>query len=271
MKMNPVQWLALLFSGGIAGSGILHPVGIANQSLAQTLTNRLVFQQSPKSRSGMPGNLIGRGSRGSEGDLCGKTASPLTALVDNVPKPKTEKSPDSHRVLGLTMEATPTFWFYVPYQPQGNLSGSFEIREIVNGKPKIFHRQTISLPSTPGLFSVPLKGRSLLPGQPYQWVLSVTCNPKSPSANDSVKGWIEYENRSEVQRELQQARTPEQKILIYARHGIWHETMTTLVRDLCPRDRKQAQAWFGDLMQSIGFPEIATKPQPPVLQNCPKL
>lgn len=266
-----LKHFAILLFSSTAGIGVVDVAGTLSQGLAQT-QNRLVFNRPLRTnRPSRPGSLIGRGTRRPNDELCGKTALPLTALVPYVPKPSTEKNPYPHRVLGLTMSATPTFWFYVPYQPKGRLTGVFTIREQVNDKLKAFHEQAIVLPSSPGLFAIQLKDKTLAPGQTYQWVFSVECVPNAPSGNDIVVGWVEYESNPEVNRELQRATTLQQKIFLYAQNGIWHETITTLANDLCVSDRKQAQIWFKDLMQSIDLTEIATKAPSNLLQNCPKL
>lgn len=232
--------------------------------------NRLVFNQLPQATDpSIPGNALGRGTRRPGDDLCGKSDLPLTALTPYAPKPKEEKSPDPDRILGLTMDASPLFWFYVPYQPKGTLSAEFEVRELVNGKPKRLSRQTVLLPSTPGLLPIQLQEKSLEAGKKYQWIFSVQCIPGEPSADDSVSGWVQRVENANLQSQLQQIKTPKQKVQAYAQAGLWHETLTALAGDLCQRDRPQAQRWFTDLMRSIRLADLANKPS--VLQTCPKL
>lgn len=244
----------------------------STNAIAQSSSDRLVFDQLPQAQDpSFPGSAIGRGTRRpTEGDLCGKSILPLMALVPHVPKPKNEPNPDPDRVLGLTAAAQPVFWFYHPYSSQGNLSGELELREVINGKLKRLSRQTVGLPSTPGLMPVQLQDKSLEAGKKYQWVFSVQCIPGEPSANDTVSGWVQRVDNPKLQGELQKLKTPKQKVQAYAKAGLWHETLTILADDLCQRDRPQAERWFADLMRSVGLADLATKSNSAVLQTCPK-
>lgn len=240
---------------------------VQNNQVPKSLANPLVFSQPLGATNSDPGNRKGAGPRGPE-NLCSQTQGELTALVPGVERTQTSRR--ATNVLSVTLDPHPTFWFYSPYQTQGNLSGEFEIRAFIDGKTKRFHPQEIALSSTPGLFSVQLKEKPLAVDLKYQWILLVACKPGEPSANDSVTGWVQRVSNPELDTRLQQTKDVKQKIQLYARSGIWHETLTLVLKDLCRSEQHQAQAWFKDLMQSIGLADIANKPQICV-RNHPKL
>ncbi|MGI0486446.1 DUF928 domain-containing protein [Pantanalinema rosaneae CENA516] len=246
---------------------------VSQSSYATTPTsgNSLVFKQLPQADGSVPGNILGRGTRNPGDNLCGKTDTPLIALAPHLSKTIRESQPNSDQVLSLTSAALPTFWFYTPYQPNGNLTANFEIRQQVNGSLRRVSRQSVQIASQPGLLSVPLQDTPLASNQRYQWVLSVQCVPSDPSANDSVSGWIERVDSDQASNPLQPAKTAQQKVQAYAQAGLWHETLTTIAGELCHSDRNQAQRWFVDLMQSVNLGIVAQQPKTSLLQSCPKL
>lgn len=208
---------------------------------------RLHFTMPPK---GAPGDRGGDGTR----SLCEVDGKPpFTALV-----------PGTH--IGFTVAERPTFWFYLPFQP--NSAPNLEFLLVDNQENSVYEN-TFPLTATPGIVSIslPPNVRPLEVGKRYHWTLNFTCdraNRREILATDAAVERVPLEPA--LKRQLDTA-TPRERIFLYAANGLWHDTLTNLIelRRQNPQDPQLAKDWEDLLRQSpeIALPYIIPEPVVP--------
>lgn len=203
---------------------------------------------SPPPDQGTPdGRQKGGGSRGS----CEAKDKRLTALV-----------PITSEVWGLTIKEHPTFWFYVPDSLTPELPVKFVLQDKDDNE---VYKTTLTAPGTPpGVIGIPIPSTAtpLEIGKTYHWTFIIYCDdPKAPSKSVSVTGLVQRVTLNPDQIRQLEAATPRVRIALYAKEGIWHETLTTLaeLRRTNPGDTMLAAEWE-NLLQSVDLKEIAPEP-----------
>jgi hypothetical protein len=211
---------------------------------------RFILANPPLPDKGTPQTNRGTGTRG---DCLSKPEKPpLTHLAG-------EKN------FELTVSERPTFWAYVPYTPEEAPSGEFFLQD---GEDNVYRTQ-FQLPATPGIVSIslPSTAKPLEVGKTYRWYFDINC-PTSDSANKitpaSMTGVVQRISPSvELEQELKAAKTPLKRIAAYAKHSIWHETLTELVQLRLnePQNSLVERLWVELLSdETIGFKNIAPEP-----------
>lgn len=120
---------------------------------------------------------------------------------------------------GLTAALYPTFWLYMPMHPSSPIPLEFVLREMQ----EVVYRTTFKLTQEAGMvsFRLPETAPSLEIGKKYNWFFSC--------GNITRHGWIErVVLKPELSSQLETA-TRRERILLFAKHGLWHETLTELV------------------------------------------
>lgn len=196
---------------------------------------------------GEPGQRAEAGSRGCQEEIDKPLASSQKPLLALMPVYS-----DSELVLGTTIAPTPTFWFYIPYQPPS--SGKFVLRD-KNGK--LLYHTDVTLPQTSGVVSLSLP-KAVAPleiGKQYHWFLKIYCKPQEPPAY--VEGWIQRNPLNPVLNSQLQKATPRDLVALYAAHGIWFEALSTasVLRHRDPKDTTWAE-----LLRTVGLNDLATEP-----------
>ncbi|MEH2069932.1 MAG: DUF928 domain-containing protein [Nostoc sp.] len=198
---------------------------------------------------GAPGNREGAASRGTCSND-NKNKPPLTALIPG-------------KNMGFTIAERPTFWFYVPYQPNSTTPVEFVLKD---AQDKEIYKQNLQLTNTPGVIGVtiPKNVSALEVDTIYEWRLSVTCAPKI----DAVSGRIKrVKVNQEVMSQLQASRG-RSRLIIYAENGYWYDTLTGLIelRRQNPQD-EDFQADWEDLLKSDGV-RLETIVKEPIVSCC---
>lgn len=162
-------------------------------------------------------------------------------------------------VLGNTSHANPTFLVYVPYTPT-ELPVKFILQDA--------NRKTLHVSSFAAIKKQPSFIRITVPptvllevGKYYKWYLIVDCGKASPG----VEGWVQrIAIDPKLKQQLQQA-TPQQRVSLYAAHGIWYDALSSLaqLRLEKPQDYSLFLDWIS-LLDSAGLKAIASKP----ISNC---
>ncbi|BBD66020.1 hypothetical protein NIES4072_03010 [Nostoc commune NIES-4072] len=229
----------------------------------QQRTSRPVFVL-PKTLTGLSpisGRRAGMGSR----DNCPTVPTALTALVPLLKEQKVGKQIDKlviGIVEGLTTSERPTFWFYVPYtQDLANSSAKFILQDSAGTN---IYEDAIALPPKPSIIgiSLPENVTSLEVGKTYRWYLKVHCKQETASVPVYVEGGIQRINlASRVIQQLQAIPDPRQKIVIYAKEGIWFDALTMLaqIRLSNPNDASVEKDWQ-TLLQSVNLDNVAKAP-----------
>jgi hypothetical protein len=193
-----------------------------------------VLEYEPPPR-GAPGDRKDGGRR----RFCPETQKPFTALV-----PATN--------WGETVAEHPTFWLYVPYQ-----SGSFElVLHDEENNQKDPYRTKFQVTKGPGIISVrlPQTVPPLEVGKIYRWQFFFFCNPASQSNFLYVSGVVvRVRPSSKLMNQLEAAKTPRERVIVYAKNGLWHETLTELaeIRRTNPQDAELATDWAALLQHPV--------------------
>ncbi|WP_407900394.1 DUF928 domain-containing protein [Scytonema sp. NUACC26] len=221
------------------------------------------LEKEPENR-GAPDERVGAGTRRGDCPAIPVNKPHLTSLVPLMQRTLTQKQQGttSKFVLGLTVAEYPTFWFYVPYAPKDVRAVKFMLLD-ENNNSVTKEPIPITLSGTPGVisFSFPQKEKPLLVGKYYHWYLLIDCNPASRSADINIQGLVQrVEPNSDLMRRLETA-TPQERIALYARSGIWHEAIALLgeLRRTKPQDAALASDWV-NLLRSVELENIATEP-----------
>ena len=202
----------------------------------------LKFKLPPK---GAPGKRADAGSRSG----CPVLDECLVALV-----PATN--------IGLTIAERPTFWFYVPYQPSAKSFGKFQL---LNEQQKVIYETSTRIIGTPGIIGINLP-RPLETNKRYQWVFSFIYDTDATvDASVSVNGSVKRISLApELRKKLESAKTPQQKMLLYADNGLWYDLLTTLIKERRqkPQDVQLTNNWKELLEQSpeVELNELVTEP-----------
>lgn len=163
----------------------------------------------------------------------------------------------------LTTSLYPTFFFYLPAtKAQEALFVLYDENE------REIYKSISSIKEMSGLLelSIPDKVTSpkLEPGKNYYWQFSLFCDPKNPSLDPFVDGWVQRVSLTEdISNNLATASDSE-KVDIYAAAGIWQDALTTLadLRQNNPNDRNLENQW-NQLLENIGLEKIAQEPMIP--------
>jgi Domain of Unknown Function (DUF928) len=238
-RIKPIFAVTLTYIG-LIGYPILGLGQPANSS--DSVQIRFQQQESDGSGRGRPGRRGGTGSRGD----CPPVKVSLTALI-----------PASN--LGSSVEAHPTLWFYVPYQSGEVASGEFSLQDEQNND---VYRTTFTVSETPGVVSFSLASAAPLEiNKKYQWYVKLYCTKQQSSAPVFIRGWVErVALKPELERQLQTANTPRERIALYAQNGIWYSALTELakLRLAEPQNATVNNDW-ANLLRDVGLENIAEK------------
>lgn len=205
---------------------------------------------TPPKDVGTPKNSVGGISRGE----C-KEVRCLMALMPNT------SSGVEH--FPRTISAYPTFFFNAP---KFSGVGQFRLYEVsANATPKRIYKTTFPIETQPGIisFSLPKDAPALQSGKFYRWDFSWN-NPDQSTCVGVVQR-VELDRA--VLQQLDKAK-PLEKASIYARAGVWFETVGALAE--ARRDRPEDAALmteWSDLLRSVGLDVIVLQPISPASLN----
>lgn len=231
----------------------------AESVLSEGMQISMAFEPPPG--EGMPERTAGGGSRGQCPTATQAANPPLMALVPTFSQPSQDANrPKSLEMKGLTVAATPMFFFYVPALPA--TEAAFSLKDENNND---IYQTDLSLPQQPGIVAVKLPENTppLEVGKTYRWSFGVMCQAQTSQARSEVvfiSGEIRrIEPDIALKNQLKTA-TPLEQAEIYAENGIWFETLTTLaqLRQNKPNDEQLKNQWT-QLLQSVGLEEIANQ------------
>lgn len=213
-------------------------------SFVQSFPAKAVPFQPPAREA--PKRTTGGGSR-DEGQ-CLKASSKSNASVSPVLP---------HTNLGLTIEARPTIFVYVP--KTSAREAFFSLQD--EGK-NHHHQMSVKLPSHGGVIGIqlPYDAPALQVGKNYKWSLVTICGQALEPDNPQVTGWIHRVTPDASLSALNSSDSLESVIRL-AKKGVWYDTLSILaqLRQERPNDSNLAQHWH-ELLTSVGLGAIATEP-----------
>lgn len=199
----------------------------------------------PRTPVGAPRRAMGGGTRGGGPTSEASHSSYLTVL-----------SPQDNVI--TTISAQPTLFWYIP-KTQAK-SAKFVVYD---NQGQLFYQTTVALQSIPGVVKLSLpRTLELKIGQEYDWALTLEDNPEIEEHNRSVGGKLKRTALTSTQKtQLAAARQPLKQAEVYAKAGIWQETISILaqLRHDRPSDRNINAAWK-ELLESVELKEIANAP-----------
>ncbi|WP_228058666.1 DUF928 domain-containing protein [Nostoc sp. LEGE 06077] len=264
------QKIWLIFLTAIFEFTVLSPTNIAiAQPETETLPTTLgkpkrTVQSGTRVRLRLPpslGNPNRRVPAATRGETCVAKKQNLTALI-----------PQSN--LGLTTLGNPTLYFFIPQ----NAANSLElVIQNDDGNGQIVYQQKYQPNTQAGIVGIHLPPDTLAVNQKYKWNFSIICNSKDPSLSKIVQGTIQRFENPSLMNKIAQA-TPQERVLLYAEAGIWHDALDTLarLRYSRPNDLKLKADWEALLtapgvefdQQLVQQPLISEKEAPqPLLNN----
>lgn len=198
--------------------------------------NPLIYISRPEvGKNSSPGNQVPGGKHGGK---CPSVKPPLTALVPGDGK---------NSFLFLTAQERPNFWLYNPYS--SILSAEFLL---INRKTKVpVHKETYHLSGKPGIISItlPSTSKGIEVGNEYYWSFQVICSKEDRSADVFVDGYVKRVQRT-PNPALKKDIAPEQKAVLYAKDGLWSDTLTTIIKEVHPQNSQQATSLMKDLFKT---------------------
>ncbi len=216
-----------------------------------------VFDDSSFPSSGVSGRRSAGASRGQ----CPVVETLLTALVPTevTTQEVSGITIESTSVWGLTTDANPTLWFYVPYELNTeNTPAEFELLDEENNL--IYSTTTFGeqpgQPTTPGILpiAIPDNEAQLAVGDRYRWTLQVDCQGTTPMF---VEGWIE--RVPEIPQVADQPELTQAQIFVSA--GVWFDALDTLatLRREDPANPDLLSYWQ-TLLDSVELNELMDQP-----------
>jgi len=208
-------------------------------------------------------------------DNCPEVEKPLMALV-----------PEFY--LGLTTDAYPTFWYYIPYAATDIESATLVVWDVQQTK---VSESTFPIEKAPGIVGIRLPQSSsqsptqsspqsppqsspaspsasasvLTVGERYEVSFSLTCNTESTISGGQpvVRTWVQrVEPGAELSRQLAAASTPRQRYVLYAANSLWHDALTELANQRRANpDRPEISADWHHLLSGpdVGLAAVASE------------
>jgi hypothetical protein len=162
--------------------------------------------------------------------------------------------------LGTTAEANPALFLYIP---ESRIDGG-EVRIFEQEEEQQVYVKKFDLSNKPGnrsgIVKLNLRDANLEPGKTYEWSFVPFCLDAGGELeilpSPSLEGQFQRTPLTPLQdAQLEQADTPLEKAEIYARSGIWNETLD-LAEQLRPSD---PQEWM-NLLKSVELEKLAEAP-----------
>ncbi len=168
-----------------------------------------------------------------------------------------------------TLAPYPTFWFYIPVKTgMAELVLKEEATNTILYEHKFYITQGLGIVS----FKLPETTPPLEVNKAYKWEFFFSCNLNS-QANFKLSGVVaRIATSPELQQELEQAE-PQKKVEIYARNGLWYETVTLLaeLRQADPQNEELAADWVSLLQdEDVNLSKITQEPILPCCQMNPQ-
>ncbi len=212
-------------------------------------TTFLALAERPKPpETGTPSGNTTPGATRPEA-VCPQTPKPLTAIFANQGQ-------------DFTVEAYPTFFFYIPYNPQQISLMEFLI--LNETQTQTVYHSSIKLNNKSGIIKVqlpPETQNSLAINTTYHWRFNLDCEPDKTVAPDLVlNGWIRrIPVNYDMALDLESAKL--KTYLTYKNHSIWYDVIANLAELYFnnPEDKEITEAWT-DTLQLLKLDWIISEP-----------
>lgn len=168
--------------------------------------------------------------------------------------------------LQTTVDERPQVLIYTPYRSEETATANFSLQL---GDDEIY-QANINLPKKAGVFAIALPSSApvLQFDRNYRWYVDINCSSANKSRDSltpaSLTGVIRRIKLDPlISQKLQVAKTPIERIHIYAQHGIWMNAVSELAKERikAPLDRNLKQIWVSLLSQpEVGLEKVSQEP-----------
>jgi len=212
-------------------------------------------------------NRIGGITRG--GQACSPDGTTAVRLLPLVPPTDPVAAEQGKISVEPTVSEQPMVFVYVPQTVARQAQFSVAIAtDTPSGRTveELLYEYRLPLPPQPSVIGIPL--RALDEGRLYRWVFQLQCDPTGDRSGDALTdGWLQrVAPNSSLSLRLNRA-TLQELPALYARSGLWQDTVTSLgrLRATTPDDAALAADW-ASLLASVRLDELANVPLlfPPV-------
>jgi hypothetical protein len=183
-------------------------------------------------------------------DPCSDSAVPLSAIAPLAMRPEGDET----MAWGLTTQALPEFWFYIPYTPEQIESASFKLFDD-RGNPI---ERDVEVTGTPGIVRL-VSPIPLASDRWYQahFSLEFYCNDTSPLETKFVRtNAIKRDLPPTLTEPLEQANTPREKAIFYAQNGFWYDVLSAIAQ----LESEEATTERDRLFESVGLGAFVSQP-----------
>jgi Domain of Unknown Function (DUF928) len=230
IKLSTMRLPTLLMIGCISSIGPLEILGLTN-----LVSDPAVAVAAPTKRPY-------RRASGAKRGVCRMTPTqPVEELMAFLP--------ESHSGADLTATKAPTFYFYVPDQPENVASLEFRLdyaSGAKRGNGVLNPPLNVPIANTPGVVKVQLPA-VLEPDTTYAWSFTLRC--RSSRETVSFKGSVVYKDLDKsVAAKIAQASTPQQKAAIYTQEGFALDAVPLLME----AGQLQSKS-FAEVIAAIGL------------------
>lgn len=220
-------------------------------------------------RRGLPGRREGGGTRGP----CTKgTPARLMLLVPEGATPGTN--------LAVTAAAYPRFFWFMPQTRVATSEFAldkakkveFTLHEGDAQTPDraLIYRTAFSVTGEAGIGSLALPQNAGIPplevGKTYHWRVTLICNERQPSQNLTADGWLQRVALDPTVTKQIEAATATNRADLYAKNGLWVETLSTLAAQRCAKpSASAATVQWNQLLKAVKLDQLVDKP---LIQQC---
>lgn len=221
---------------------------VCGSLLTPTLATAVTFE-TPEGVQGAPRTETTGGASRNGGECFNPTNVSSASLTPLLPENN----------MGLTVDARPTFFVYVP--PSTAKQASFTLKD--EGDNAIYHAK-FSLPETGGAIGIELPETfaGLELEKNYQWIVEVHCAAEFDPDNPLVVGWVRRTQlNSATLQQIQQSANFVDRAQLYGDAGMWFDSLKVLADAMQtqPGDTVVEQNWE-ELLTSQGLGAIAAQP-----------
>lgn len=196
----------------------------------------------PPPGQGEPGSTAGGASRPSQPTCLGQSSTDTFTVL----APKT--------YLGLTAQARPTFWVYLPSSRAKTLEFS-----VFDQQRKGIYQTKIAIDNKSGFVKItlPETAPALNFNQSYNWTVALVCNPKRRTEDSVIGGWIQRQApTAEFQSKLTRARTDLDRANLYAQSQFWYDAISLLMTSDQPNSEAFKHLWSSTI-QAAGLEKLS--------------
>ncbi|MBE9010531.1 DUF928 domain-containing protein [Pseudanabaenaceae cyanobacterium LEGE 13415] len=183
--------------------------------------------------------------QGEPGSTAGGASRPIrsTCVLSNTLDQLTVLAPKSY--LGLTLQARPTFWVYLPATRANTLEFSLFDRQR-----KGIYQTRIDVANKKGFVKItlPESAPALNLNQSYNWTVALVCNPKRRTEDWVAGGWIQRQaSPHSLQQKLNLATTDSDRATLYARSQFWYDAISLMINSKQAGSESGIKLWSATL------------------------